>query len=334
MKGRAPIRMLNEWRGLYQQAAVFVESTPWNVLSDDQLFAVEDPGTGEVAYCAIMGAGGIEYGLAAYRGTAGLKAYAVVANDAADEDEHLLIQDCLTFSLGNRDEVFPEDRAVHKALGLRFRGRGAWPIFRSFRPGYLPAMPTAQEAAFLRTCLEQSDSLVEELVSGHRLPALDPASQFPARRRTKAGTWATTSLPYPPAPQPPCLEVDDLSIRKVQKELPRASQTWQAAVQAVAPIAEKDSRAFWAWIILCVDQDTGLVLIAEPAGPEQSVQAHFMRILQQGSLLPKEVRVSSGLLEAQLAPLLGALGIRLRRVDRLRELERVSRSFKAAVGRR
>ena len=45
----------------------------------------------------------------------------------------------IMLSFEDRDALQEEDLAVIRGLGLSFRGRQAWPLFRSYRPGYLPA---------------------------------------------------------------------------------------------------------------------------------------------------------------------------------------------------
>ncbi len=45
--------------------------------------------------------------------------------------------------------------AIIKKLGLKFRGRDAWPVFRSHVPGYYPWHLNQDEARFLRIALER-----------------------------------------------------------------------------------------------------------------------------------------------------------------------------------
>jgi hypothetical protein len=49
---------------------------------------------------------------------------------------------------------------VIKELGLKFRGRQEWPMFRSYRPGYLPWYLEAPEARTLTYALEQAVEVV------------------------------------------------------------------------------------------------------------------------------------------------------------------------------
>jgi len=67
----------------------------------------------------------------------------------------LLETPMLQASFENRNELHKKDREIIKSLGLKFRGRYAWPMFRSYRPGYFPWFLTSEEARFLTWRLEQ-----------------------------------------------------------------------------------------------------------------------------------------------------------------------------------
>jgi hypothetical protein len=44
----------------------------------------------------------------------------------------------LQASWEDREELHVRDRETIKALGRKYRGRQAWPLFRSYQPGYAP----------------------------------------------------------------------------------------------------------------------------------------------------------------------------------------------------
>ncbi len=46
---------LEQWRALYAAAGAFRELAPWQWMTGDDLFAVEDPASGEVSYGTVMG---------------------------------------------------------------------------------------------------------------------------------------------------------------------------------------------------------------------------------------------------------------------------------------
>jgi len=321
-----------EWQRLYQAALQFQEQAPWTRLTDADLFAVERPETGDAIYCAVMGAAGLEYGLLACRGARGLLAYLLMANDALDSDEAVLVQDSLSLTFGDRSDSDEADRAVHAALSLRFRGRGAWPVFRSHRPHYLPSHLRQGEASFLATCLEQTCLLAHEIGSGLLLQEPPGDNEVFVRRQNEQGNWETTAMSLPS----PTLDmaIDERRLNSIVGNYERIAQSWEVRLLAVVPIAgEDDGQDFWGRILLCVDHKTGFVWPTGVLGPNERVQDAFLAALESAGFVPKTLRLTSGLLEAQLSPIAQVLGIEVRRVAELPELEAASASLMSALPR-
>ncbi|MBI4310472.1 MAG: hypothetical protein HY681_01715 [Chloroflexi bacterium] len=326
--------MQAEWSRLYSQASRFRQLAPWQWLTDDRFIAVEEPETGDTAYCVVMGAGGIEYGLLAYRGAVGFKGYLLVANEAVDEDESMFIQDCLSLSFGDRELVDKADRAIHAALGLKFRGRGQWPLFRSHRGVYFPTRLDQQEAKFLATCLEQVCGFVEEGQSGRPLPSPTEERPLVGRRRNRAGTWETTVFPLPPQPPLPTLAIERGRVDAALAKCAKTRQTWQARVETAGIIDEgKGTQPFFARILMCVEAKSGFILPGDVLEPEESVQEGLMSAVEESGVIPHALNVTSPYLQGELAPLAEALGIKVSQVTRMKNLDEASEALKAAVRR-
>lgn len=320
-----------DWRRLNNHASRFITQAPWQWLSDENIFAVRDPETGEVAYCCILGNGGIEYGLIAYRGSAGLEGYALIVDDAVEKDEFLLIQDALAFTLGDREMVDKDDRAVHAALGLKFRGRGAWPIFRSHRPAYLPARLDRSECRMLTTCLEQSVALLDQALSGE-LPSPPPGFEgIVTRRAGSKGEWETAFEPLPD--QPALIPVtDELLLQRVLRSCRKVRQSWEVRVLPVGSFWPEDGGSpFVGRILLCVDHKSGIVFGVDILEPQNNLPDAFLRVTEKAGFIPETLRVTSAYLERRLSPAAKALEVTIRQVKRLPEIERVSKSLKQAL---
>ena len=110
-----------------------------NGWGNEDVLAVNDPLGRFKGYCVVLGDGGVAYGLGVYLGDRGLLNY---LSTMTSEDEPCGVEAlerglALTAVLGDREELENEERKAMRDLGLRYRGRGRWPIFRSAIPGAL-----------------------------------------------------------------------------------------------------------------------------------------------------------------------------------------------------
>lgn len=82
----------------------------------------------------------MEYGLAVYKGDEGLAGYLELMMGTIDSDspESLYSMNAVSAMLDDRENLSQADRDTIRDLGLRYRGRGKWPLFSSARPSYVP----------------------------------------------------------------------------------------------------------------------------------------------------------------------------------------------------
>ena len=73
----------------------------------------------------------------------------------------------LSAVLGDREELGNGERKAMRELGLRYRGRGRWPVFRSVIPGHWPWYLGGDEARFLTVALDNVRDVAERIGRGH-----------------------------------------------------------------------------------------------------------------------------------------------------------------------
>ena len=126
-------------------------------------------------YCVALGDGGVAYGLGVYLGDRSLLNYLTTM------------------------------RKAMRDLGLRYRGRGRWPIFRSIIPGHWPWYVNGDEARFLTIALDNVRDVAERIGQG----MLDLyAGREPSEVLTQSlrgGVWRDEWEPL----RPPVLPVED-----------------------------------------------------------------------------------------------------------------------------
>ena len=192
-----------QWLDLYQAFREYCESAPWEWLDNSDVVAVEHPSGEYKGYCVVLGDGGIEYGLAVYNGDEGLAHYLeLMAGELGGETPEVLdTVDALSALLADREVLSTTDRDIIRNLGLRYRGRGKWPIFRSIKPGYAPWRPEADEAVFLTQALRVIMGVAARVETGELALYLDESPDLILTQVLRQGEWYDqweTLTPPPP----------------------------------------------------------------------------------------------------------------------------------------
>ncbi len=324
-----------EWRRLYRAAVSIRELAPWEWMADSDLFAVRNPETGEVGYCAIMGGLGEVFALAVFLGTGGLDSYRRLQEGELKPGDFQAIthMHCLLASFEDQSSLDKGDLAVIRELGLKFRGRHAWPQFRSYRPGYAPWYVTGPEARFLAIALEQAVDVAGRVRKGLDLfEGVDEDLVLVRERDNATRTWQDAWRPLPSlslTPQPEAA-LDEARLRQIKERLGAPQGTWEVDIFPLPALIEEPGRRPWyprAW--LCVDKDTGLVIgtaTLESWRPSGECQEAFLGILEKAPSLAEVLQVSKEAREL-LAPLARSLGIRIQERRRLAALERARKSM-------
>jgi hypothetical protein len=329
-----PQPSLDEWRRLYQAAIAFRQVAPWEWMPETEVFGVQNPESGQIGYGSIMGMLGEHLALAVYLGSEGLAGFWRIEEGRDVEPTFVLEVPQLQASWGDREELQREDREVIKALGLKFRGRGSWPLFRSYAPGYFPWFVSPEEARFLTLVLEQGLEVAQRVKENRALLAPLRKGIYLVRTPEKRGEtlvwkdeWVKPPPPQPlPLPPPTIAETDLAALRR----LPRQKMTVQADLFLMpSPVKGKESpRPYFPYNLMAVEARSGVILGTDLLAPKPSLDAVwtkapevFLNVLRSLGSLPTEVAVRSERLYELLGPVTAGLGIRLTRKRSLPALE-------------
>lgn len=331
---------LEEWKQLYQAAIEFRDLAPWRWMWDDAVFGVQDPETEEVGYCCIMGYLGEHLALGLYQGSEGLAGLWQIRQGPSmtDPDEFLALQKCLMASFEDRAMLQTRDLDVIKQLGLKFRGRQAWPLFRSYLPGYPPWHITAQDARVLRRALQESMGVAARFQANeHLLPPAEPLGDYLVRvpKKHRDGWRWEDSLqkpkPFVPADRmPPPL--DEARIARLKAALPKRRSALEVDYFVVPSgiKGEDGGRPYFPQVLLAADPKSGMILTSHMARPGDMVAdlvPEFLNVVERSGSLPAEILVHRKETLALLRPVAAALGIRLVQVAKLKALDSARREF-------
>lgn len=335
---------LDNWRRLYDLAGEIKRLAPWRWMGEDDLFAVQDPDTGKTGFVSIMGRGGEHFAIGVYLGAEALMGFWMMHQMPEIDLEMFLMLRQLQLSYEDRKITEREDRAVMKELGLSFRGHNAWPIFRSFQPGYLPWLIDADEARFLTYALEQVLDVTPRVKENPDiLLTSDNESYFGRVARPEAGQqlWVDeTIVVQPPEQQSILLPMNEALLEAVAAKPRRRNFTLELDTVGIEMIvADDDGRPYMPTMLLGVDAKSGMVLFNEllsPAGGPLtmlgSIPATLIEQMAEWDSYPATIDVAEEPLADLVALLSDALGWKVRLKDELKMLDPAADALASWMG--
>jgi hypothetical protein len=328
---------LDDWRELYVAAEEFRNLEPWTWMSDADLFGVQDPRSREVGYCCVLGALGEVFALCVYLGAEGLAGYGKM--QSWETDRHLedlpFTQKCLMASFEDRERLQKEDRDIIKKLGLKFRGRDSWPLFRSQLPGYFPWYVTKEEALFLTVALQQATDVATRFNEDDDL--LTPPEQGLVFTRVpaaegKVGSWRDDWVSPEPfeRDEPEFPPVDTQRLDRILRNSSRSPTTWEVDFLFFHAPVREGGRPFFPMMFLVMDHKQGVGLDTWLVPPWEFFAVcrdRFLDLLERVQALPTRILVRRQEAATMLQPIASALRIKVRLVKALGQV----RAFRDAM---
>jgi len=327
-----------EWEALFTAAQNFKEAKCWGWMDDSDLFGVKDPESGTVAYCSIMGKLGEHFALGAYLGAEGHYSFLRMQDSANPEEmrENYFGQKCLMASFEDREQLNERDRSVIKEIGLKFRGKKQWPLFRSLKPGYYPWYITAWECRFLTVCLEQamevallcfeSKAILNRFENGRELMLLRTS-----QKKGQDIVWVNEHhFPEVFSKEYSVYGIsDELTLRKLLNSLKKGSATWEADLfYSPVPVQEKkDARPYFPTIFLVADLSTGLLIgytmLVDLKTQSIEITETLINSIQSSEKIPNRIAVEKEETRFFLAKICSQLDIKLELVEQLQMIPEV-----------
>jgi len=332
MSENAPTR--EEWHRLYKTAIQVKQLAPWEWMTENKTFGVQNPETGALGFVSVMGTLGEHYAAALYLGGQALYRLWDLENSGPLADPRQLLEiPQLQASFEDRELLDERDRATIKDLALKFRGRQSWPQFRSYRPGYFPWYLEADEARFLAVALEQLCEVAPRFKASSSLFSTpDDEHHFVRvpRQEGEALVWEDKVL-HVPFEEKVFLDIpmDTRALNYLKTLLASKCQVEIDFFMLRARIQEnRDERPVMPYALLCVDAQSGMVLDVQLLEARPSLEAMWSmlptQVVQQLAKLhlrPAAIRVRSDLLQQMLTPVSDALGFKLIKRSHLRMLD-------------
>jgi len=338
---------LAAWAPLYEAAINFKNHRPWEWMYDHEIFGVANPQTGEIGYCSVLGHFKQVYALNVNRGTEGLFGHFVMQSvgqeegpEAENRHEVLFYQNCLMASFDDRQWLAKEELEIIKALGLRFRGRNAWPKFQDYRPGYFPWFIEEKDIYFLTVALEQALDVVLRCREDKSLIETGEDEVFLVRKPVfEEGGIVWHDTYQEPAPFhftiPDDGPFDEVGLHRILKKTPQGKDVWEAEIfHYPNPVREGKNRPYFPLTFAVVEKKKGLLVrleILPLEGYVKEARDLLIAAMEGAGVRPREIRVMTGRAHDVLKPVTDKAGITLKRVERLPDLERMRRHFLSSL---
>lgn len=332
---------MEEWKHLYELMDKVKQFAPWDLLDESDIFAVQDPETDEVGFVSIMGGAGEYFSIAVYRGEDALRKFwnlqEILATETTAAFEKLNEIPQLQAFWGERKDLYPEERAIIKKLGLTFRGKDSWPVFRSFEPGLVPWFINSAEARFLISVLEQTITVATAVEEDDEYLYPDEEDGYLLRTYDKNGSggWQDSVWHESTEPPPQIEFFSDMIAFEKLKSLPIRDIALEIDIFMFPHgVRDKDERPYYPYNLMFLDTQKGLILSQEMLTPLPNLEAMWQEIPNvlahlfiNMSFVPNEIYVESENLYYSLMHLQGILKSSVNFVERLLIAPQVRESF-------
>lgn len=321
---------LDAWHRLYDLMAQVKEMAPWEWMYESDVFVVQDPENQAFYFVSVMGSLGEHPSIAVYLGQAAyarLLAFATRASEGATGEELFEIAH-LQASFEDRDQLSSQDRETIKEVGLKFRGKMAWPLFRSYRAGYAPWLLEADEVRILTLALEQLLDVAPRF-GDDEIDFPQERGVFLTRVLGEDGRWQDRILGIPPA-EPESVDIlIPKEIADAVRRLRRSHNVFEADLFLMpGTFGDRGSRPQIAYIFMVVDKNSGAILSGEPlyvdttfAAMLAEVPKRLVNVCLKMQGVPGEIHVGSERVEWLLSSLSSLMDCKIKRVRRLRALD-------------
>ena len=330
-KGRAPAFDIPEieidlWREAYDLADEIKELEPWKGYSDSDPLAFINPQTGEPSFITLLGNAGEHFAVVVYPDATAMTQLIEFSLNPTSERDLLLIPQ-LHLDFENKMVVDKASLKVARKLGRSYSGLQAWPLFQTFRPGFVPWNLDADELQLLIHALK----LVRDRAPGpgeHCMDGLRNVFSLEAEALFIDVDPPEFREIIMPAPQPEVLVMPDSRLVGEMELFKPVDQEIELMLSLTSQQIGDYVRPYYVSGLFAVVPGEGFVVGVELLSPIPNYDAvyegianAFVKILEKHGIIPSIVKVNDQRVLNQLAGLAKAVGFKLRHVDDLPDAE-------------
>ncbi|MEG0548653.1 MAG: hypothetical protein RR518_07600 [Coprobacillus sp.] len=185
------------WKRLYELSEELKELKPWEHMWSSDYICIEISPQDQV-YCIIMGKNKECIGISVYEGESGYGDLVSIDKSYNSSEVRRYVmyeQNCLTWYLGDRDEVLPQQMEIIKELGLKYHGKNAWPFFVCYEKQYYPYTFNDQEAKRFVIVLERLIDVLKDYIDDKIDVNFDDKEMIYVHQENENWIYEAMSLP-------------------------------------------------------------------------------------------------------------------------------------------
>lgn len=232
--------------------------------------------------------------------------------------ELIHIQKCLMVSFNDRKYVNPIDLQIIKQLGLKFRGTNAWPVFRSYEPGYTPWHLTSKEQVqFLTLAIIQAIEIAEHFKPNPDILFVDNDNRY----WVSIAEWVNDTVYWTCQRMSPASiekslsklqDYDELRLKKIQDSVRHRAGIWEVDCFYSPFVVKEGDRPFYPLMLLFVDHQSGQILhfqLANGAGDIPEFADEFMKLTKRMNMMPESIWVPNQTVRDYVSDMTSGCGI-------------------------
>jgi hypothetical protein len=308
----------------YRSAQAVYDLAPWKSCSDSDLFGVLVNETNELHFVSIMGGAGQCFGIASYRGLAGLDLFLAVLDGLFEVDPTLVQrrQDGLLLEFVDRLSLELADAEMLEQAKYEAPNPSSWVSFHEFSRGWAPWGPSSKDIISMQTIFSALPRFTELQAQDSDWTTKRGRNAFPVFLRSKGSEWnvewwgdekiakISEEIESIGKKESPVAEPSLDIAKRLEKN---AAAIWEAYC-FYAPTAESTGgRAFFPEICAIMDRKTERCLAMEIIRPVQNrsvvLRDLALKAMASEGYLPAGIVIEETELLKEILILKRALGV-------------------------
>ena len=317
---------------IYNYCCELYKMAPWEYMLETDVFGVKLPGRNKNYYISIMGSAGKMKAISAYEGDIALQMFwEIQKKDSGLQPWAILDIPHTMLSFPDRHLAMSEKMNIFLPDGINANGEFV-PVIDKVVPGLVYFPPTETDLEDLLIILEQSVKVLNRASENNFFLMPEGYDEYLIRESKPAATGLKWGDFY--------RKINSRNIlysRKYSEEMlfnlikiRKTGNIFQLdLIMLPRPVMDKGPRGYFAYALLLTDSETGdiegcklLTPFPDLHSMHESVPEHVLELLNKLPVVPRQIKVRTGLMDALLTSLLEKAGVEVKKVRKLDGIDR------------